>query len=133
MNCGEWHGTVDQCCLAHALSLFAIHSAAKHRLPWMSYGCAQGRRIYEIFTNRTLIPVQMLCELPNLRHLTVAACQHLGRRCFLDVESAESIAARRILPAIPPAVSQLQLLRSLGLPSHEAVMTLPPELFMLSR
>ena len=37
------------------------------------------------------------------------------------------------LPAIPPAVSRLQSLRSLRLPQHEALRKLPPELFTLSR
>jgi hypothetical protein len=82
----------------------------------------------------------VLCKLTNLRHLAVTAMRDDGHwqnhEEDADIEydiNGEHIRVAAGLPAIPPAVSQLLSLRSLRLPQHEALQTLPPELFTLSR
>ena len=79
----------------------------------------------------------MICELTTLRHLTVAADTEGSVLSCYEVEAGYEHDADEIrlagLPAIPPAVSRLQSLRSLRLPRHTALHTLPPELFTLSR
>jgi hypothetical protein len=76
----------------------------------------------------------MICELTSLRHLTVAADTEASVLLCYEVEAGYADEIRLAgLPAIPPAVSRLQSLRSLRLPDHSALHTLPPELFTLSR
>lgn len=67
---------------------------------------------------------QVLCNLTNLRQLTVVAKPE---------DDAYIVEPLPGLDTIPPTVSRLRLLRSLRLLGHEALRTLPAELFTLSR
>jgi hypothetical protein len=67
---------------------------------------------------------QVLCNLTNLRQLTVVAKPE---------DDAYIVEPLPGLDTIPPTVSQLRFLRSLRLLGHEALRTLPAELFTLSR
>ena len=87
--------------------------------------------------HQVLFTLQMLCELTNLRHLTVVAETDDSPLACLEEEAGlqhdDDETRLAGLPAIPPAVSRLQSLRSLRLLEHTALHTLPPELFTLSR
>jgi hypothetical protein len=71
-----------------------------------------------------LSTAQALCNLRNLRHLTVVAKPE-DRDCIEEPLPG--------LDTVPAAVSQLQFLLSLRLLGHEALRTLPAELCRLSR
>jgi hypothetical protein len=81
------------------------------------------QQIYSNYPQRLsfeTVTAQMLCELRHLHHLTIYAARandgHPGG-----------------LTNIPAAVSRLQSLRSLELYGHEALLSLPEELFRLTR